>query len=171
MADIVIEDGKFVELTYQVIDKKTTDILSEVEFPLGYIHGISDVLTPEVLAELVGQIQGYVIELPINCDQIYGPRDESLVFTNHIEDVPEEYRKVGTTITMENKKGEPQDFIVTFVDENSVTIDGNNPMCGREVIFILEVVTVRDPTDEEAVAGGPIEHELAFDIPNTKKIH
>jgi hypothetical protein len=30
-------------------------------------------------------------------------------------------------------------------------------MCGREVIFILQVVTVREPTDEEAAAGGPIE--------------
>jgi hypothetical protein len=25
-------------------------------------------------------------------------------------------------------------------------------MCGREVIFILQVVTVREPTDEEAAA-------------------
>jgi FKBP-type peptidyl-prolyl cis-trans isomerase SlyD len=130
---------------------------NEVEFPLGYIQGISEVLSSEVTAELVGQEQGDVIELPINCDEIYGPRDESLVFTDHIDNVPEEYRKIGMTVTMENEAGEPKDFIVTRVDENSVTVDGNNPMCGREVIFILQVVTVREPTDEEAAAGGPIE--------------
>jgi hypothetical protein len=61
---MVIEDGKFVELTYKVIDKKTKDVLSEVEFPLGYIQGISEVLSSEVTAELVGQEQGDVIELP-----------------------------------------------------------------------------------------------------------
>jgi FKBP-type peptidyl-prolyl cis-trans isomerase SlyD len=71
-------------LTYKVIDKKTKDVLSEVEFPLGYIQGISEVLSSEVTAELVGQEQGDVIELPINCDEIYGPRDESLVFIDHI---------------------------------------------------------------------------------------
>ena len=169
--DMVIEDGKFVELTYKVLDKKTQEVLSEVEFPLGYIHGIGEILAPEVMAELAGQVQGDVIELPINCDKIYGPRDESLVFTDHVDNVPEDYRKVGTTVTMENEKGEPKDFIVTRVDENSVTVDGNNPMCGREVIFILQVVTVREPTDEEAAAGGPIEDETILDMPNTQKIH
>jgi FKBP-type peptidyl-prolyl cis-trans isomerase SlyD len=44
--------------------------------------------------------------------------------------------------------------------------DGNNPTCGREVIFILQVVTVREPTDEEAVAGGPIEDTPVLDMPN-----
>lgn len=168
---MVIEDGKFVELTYKVIDKKTKDVLSEVEFPLGYIQGIGEILAPEVAAELVGQVQGDMIELPINCDEIFGPRDESLVFTDHIDNVPKDYHKVGTTVTMENDKGDPKDFIVTRVDENSVTVDGNNPMCGREVIFILQVVTVREPTDEEAAAGGPIEDEPAFNMPNAKKIH
>lgn len=168
---MVIEDGKFVELTYKVIDKKTKNVLSEVEFPLGYIHGISDILTPEVSAELVGQMQGDVIELSINCDKIYGPRDESLVFTDHIENVPKEYHKVGATITMENEKGELKDFIVTCIDKNLVTVDGNNPMCGREVIFILEVVTVREPTDEEVAAAGPIEDGPVLNMPNTKKIH
>jgi hypothetical protein len=42
MSKMVIEDGKFVELTYKVIDKKTKEVLSEVEFPLGYIQGISE---------------------------------------------------------------------------------------------------------------------------------
>ncbi|MBA5249253.1 MAG: peptidylprolyl isomerase [Gammaproteobacteria bacterium] len=169
---MIIEDGKFVELNYKVIDKKTKDVLSEVEFPLGYIHGISEILSPEVTAELVGQEKGDVIELPINCDLIYGPRDESLVFTDHLDNVPEEFRKVGTTVTMENEKGDPKDFIVTRVDEKSVTIDGNNPLCGREVIFILTVLTVREPTDEEAAAGGPIDVEPAeLKMPNARKIH
>ena len=35
---------------------------------------------------------------------------------------------------MENDKGDTKTFIVTRVDEQSVTIDGNNPLCGREVI-------------------------------------
>lgn len=169
---MVIEDGKFVELSYKVIDKKTKDVLSEVEFPLGYIHGISEILSPEVTAELVGQEEGDVIDLPINCDLIYGPRDESLVFTDHLENVPKEYHKVGTTVTMENENGDPKDFIVTRVDDKSVTVDGNNPLCGRDVIFILTVLTVREPTDEEAAAGGPIEATPPeLKLPNAYKIH
>jgi FKBP-type peptidyl-prolyl cis-trans isomerase SlyD len=46
---------------------------------------------------------------------------------------------------------------VTRVDDKTLTVDGNNPLCGREVIFTLEIVTVRDPTEEEAKAGGAID--------------
>jgi len=92
---------------------------------------------------------GDTVELPIDVDKLYGPRDESLVFTDHLENVPEEYREVGTTITMENEKGEPKNFIVTRFDDKTLTVDGNNPLCGREVIFTLEVLTVRDASDEE----------------------
>jgi len=37
-----------------------------------------------------------------------------------------------------------------------LTVDGNNPLCDREVVFRLEVLTVRDATDEEMKNGGTI---------------
>ncbi|MFK5893675.1 MAG: peptidylprolyl isomerase, partial [Pseudomonadota bacterium] len=43
-------------------------------------------------------------------------------------------------------------------DEKTITVDGNNPLCGRNVIFKLEILTVRDATDDEVVAGGKIEN-------------
>ena len=153
----VITEGKFVELRYKVIDTKSETILTEVEFPIGYIHGITETLAPKVTAELEGKVAGDVIEVPIDCNKIYGPRDESLVVIDHIENVPEEYREVGMSILMENEKGEIKSFLVTRVDEKSVTIDGNNPLCGREVIFKLEILTVRDATVEEMEAGGPVD--------------
>lgn len=151
-----IQNDKFVELNYKVVDKKTGDVLSTVEFPLSYVHGANDVLAENILGELDGKMAGDTIDLPIDCDKLYGPRDESLVFIDAIENVPEQYREVGMTITMENEKGEPKDFIVTRVDEKSVTLDGNNPLCGREVIFTLEVLTVRDATNEEIEVGGAV---------------
>ena len=155
----VIGEGKFVELKYKVIDSKTEAVLTEVEFPIGYIHGITEALAPQVTAELEGKEVGDVIEVPIDCNKIYGPRDESLVVIDHIDNVPEEYREVGMSILMENEKGESKSFLVTRVDEQSVTIDGNNPLCGREVIFKLEILTVRDATEEEITVGGPVDAE------------
>ena len=151
-----IEDGKLVELNYKVVDKKTGDVLSTVEFPLGYVHGSNDVLSPQVTADLEGKGVGDILKLPINCDQIYGPRDESLVFTDHIDNVPEEFREIGMTITMENDKGEPKNFIVTRIDEKTLTVDGNNPLCGRDVVFNLEVLSIRDATVEEVEIGGKV---------------
>ncbi len=149
-----IQDGKFVELTYKVTDKKSGHVLTRVDFPLGYVHGRNEILAPFVHKELEGRSAGDVIEVPIDGNLIFGPRDESLVFTDDIENVPEEYRQVGTSILMENDKGQTRSFIVTRLDGETLTVDGNNPLCGREVVFTLEILTVRDATGEEMKTGG-----------------
>jgi FKBP-type peptidyl-prolyl cis-trans isomerase SlyD len=151
-----IRAGKFVELTYQVTDRKTGHVLTRVEFPLGYVHGHNEILSPSVHRELEGRSAGEVIEVPIDGNQIFGPRDESLVFSDRIENVPEEYRRIGTSILMENDKGQTRSFLVTQIDDEMLTVDGNNPLCGRQVVFTLEILTVRDATDEETRAGGAI---------------
>jgi FKBP-type peptidyl-prolyl cis-trans isomerase SlyD len=158
-----IQDGKFVELTYKVTDKKSGHVLTMVEFPLGYIHGHNEILAPSVHMQLEGKSAGEVIEVPIDGNQIFGARDESLVFTDAIENVPEEYRQVGTSILMENDKGETRSFLVTRIDDETLTVDGNNPLCGREVVFSLEILTVRDATDEETKVGGAIGAQAAID--------
>ena len=152
-----IQNEKFVELNYKVIDEKTGDVLVAVDFPLGYVHGVNDVLSEQVTSQLDGKKVGDIIEVPVDTRLLYGERDESLVFTDRIENVPEEYREIGMTITMENEKGEPKTFIVTRFDDETLTVDGNNPLCGREVIFKLEVLTIREATDEEIGLGGAVD--------------
>jgi FKBP-type peptidyl-prolyl cis-trans isomerase SlyD len=150
-----IRAGKYVELTYRVTDRETGRVLTGVEFPLGYVHGHTEILAPAVHLQLEGRRAGDVIEVPIDGTQIFGPRDESLVFSDRIENVPEEYRRVGLSILMENDRGEVRSFLVTHMDDETLTVDGNNPLCGRQVVFRLEVRTVREATDEEMRFGGP----------------
>ncbi len=156
MSDI-IGTGKFVELTYKVIDSKSGHVLTEVEFPLGYVHGHNEILAPFVHSQLEGKQAGDVIDVPIDGNAIYGARDESLVFTDRIENVPEEFRKVGTSILMESETGQTRSFLVTRMDDQTLTVDGNNPLCGRAVVFSLEILTVREATDDEMRVGGTIE--------------
>jgi FKBP-type peptidyl-prolyl cis-trans isomerase SlyD len=159
----VIRHGKFVELTYKVTDRKSGHVLTRVEFPLGYVHGHNEILAPSVHEQLEGKSAGEVIQVAIDGNQIFGPRDESLVFSDDIENVPEEYRQVGTSILMENDNGQTRSFLVTHMDDERLTVDGNNPLSGREVVFTLEILTVRDASEEEKRAGGAIHAGAAID--------
>ena len=159
----VIQDGKFVELTYKVIDRKSGQVLTCVEFPMGYVHGQNEILAPAVHKELEGMHAGDVIEVPIDGARIFGPRDESLVFTDRLENVPEEFRQIGVSILMQGDSGQTRSFMVTRMDHGTLTVDGNNPLCGREVIFRLEILTVRDATDEETNAGGATASRVSID--------
>ncbi len=152
-----IQSEKFVELNYKVIDEKTGDVLVTVDYPLGYVHGANDVLSEQVTKHLDGKKVGDIIEVPVDTKMLYGERDESLVFTDNIENVPEEYREIGMTLTMENEKGDPKTFIVTRFDDKTLTVDGNNPLCGRDVVFKLEVLSIRDASDEELDLGGAVD--------------
>jgi len=161
----IIQKDKLVELSYKTVDQKSGEVLTFVEYPIAYVQGSNSILAPEVTEQLEGKSVGEIIEVPIDCNQLYGPRDESLVFTDRLENVPKEFQEVGMTITMENEKGEPKNFIVTRIDENTLTIDGNNPLCGREVVFKLEILSIRDATDEEIAIGGKPDDE-----PNIEEI-
>ena len=153
---ISIQKNKYVELAYRVIDKKSDEVLVAVEFPIGYVHGANETLISSVTDRLEGRHPGDIIEVPFNGDQVYGPRDETLVFTDRIENVPEEYRKIGTAIVADNENGDTRSFIVTKIDDTTLTVDANHPLCGRDVVFKLEILNVRDATEEEIEAGGPI---------------
>lgn len=158
-----IRAGKYVELTYRVRDRQSGRVLTAIEFPLGYVHGHNEILAPSIHAQLEGRAAGDVIEVALDGNLIFGPRDESLVFSDRIENVPEEYRQVGLSILMENERGEVRSFLVTHMDDETLTVDGNNPLCGREVVFTLEILTVRKATDEEMKAGGAIVAEAEID--------
>jgi FKBP-type peptidyl-prolyl cis-trans isomerase SlyD len=42
------------------------------------------------------------------------------------------------------------------MDDEKLTVDGNNPLCGRQVVFTLEILTVRDATEQETSVGEAI---------------
>ena len=166
MSTETITNGKYVELIYNVIDQNSRAVLTRVEHPLGYVHGTIEILAPPVMAQLEGRSAGEVFEVPLDCNQVYGPRDEELVITARIQDVPEEYRTVGTSILMENAQGQTKSFLVTEVDARSVTIDGNNPLAGREVIFEIDIKLVRDATEEEIEYGGKVPEDQSNETPD-----
>ena len=127
-----ITDNKFVELTYKILDKSNGDIVAQVEIPLGYVHGENSQLFEQVTVELEGKSVGDTVKVPIDCNDMFGERDESLTFTDDIDNVPEEYRQVGAKITMESDSGEPRDFYVSKIENSKLTIDGNNPLAERK---------------------------------------
>lgn len=151
-----IADGKYVELTYLVRDSKTGDVLTEILRPLNYVHGVNEILAPRITRELEGKAQGQRVDLLVDCNELYGPRDESLVMTEKVAVVPREYRQVGTRILMENNLGQMKSFLVTKIEGDKITFDGNNPLCGREVIYQVRVLLVRDATAEEMERGGNV---------------
>ena len=152
-----ITTNKFVELTYRIIDQTNGEVIEQVEEPLGYVQGDNTLLFNQVTKELEGKSVGDEVEILLKAENAFGPKLEELIFTDEINNVPLEYRFIGAAVTMQNDKGGTKDFIVSSIEDGKLTIDGNHPLAGKDIIFYVEVLSVRDATADEIIEGGSID--------------
>ena len=152
-----ITTNKFVELTYRIIDQTNGEVIEQVEEPLGYVQGDNTLLFNQVTKELEGKSVGDEVEILLKAEDAFGPKLEDLIFTDEINNVPVEYRFIGAAVTMQNDKGGTKDFIVSSIEDGKLTIDGNHPLAGKDIIFYVEVLSVRDATADEIIEGGSID--------------
>lgn len=152
-----ITTNKFVELTYRIIDQTNGEVIEQVEEPLGYVQGDNTLLFNQVTKELEGKLVGDEVEILLKAEDAFGPKLEELIFTDEINNVPVEYRFIGAAVTMQNDKGGTKDFIVSSIEDGKLTIDGNHPLAGKDIIFYVEVLSVRDATADEIIEGGSID--------------
>jgi len=153
----IISINKFVELTYRIIDQSNGEVIEQVEEPLGYVQGDNSLLFNQVTKELEGKCVGDEVEILLKAEDAFGKKADELIFTDDIDNVPMEYRHIGANVTMQNDKGGTKDFVVSSIENGKLTIDGNHPLAGRDIIFYVEVLSIRDATADEIIEGGSID--------------
>lgn len=120
--------------------------------PLVYMHGTASIM-PGLEQALAGRTAGERFEVRIAPEAGFGPRHAQLLQTlprarlqAAAEPVP------GTRLTAQTARG-PLEVVVTAVDGDAITVDGNHPLAGREVLAEVEVVAVRLATPDELQYG------------------
>ncbi|AZQ83335.1 peptidylprolyl isomerase [Colwellia sp. Arc7-635] len=148
-----ITDNKVVVLHYAVSDSEDTLIDSSYDHsPLSVIQG-SHYLIPGLEEALVGHQAGDKFEVEVSADNAYGQREDGFVQTvpkdmfAGIEDL-----EVGSQLRATTDDGE-QTVIVIDAQENEITVDGNHPLAGIDLKFDVEILEVRDATEEELEHG------------------
>jgi FKBP-type peptidyl-prolyl cis-trans isomerase SlyD len=121
---------------------------SEGKEPLTYLHG-ADNLIPGMEEGLEGKVVGNKFELVIEPARGYGVKHEQL-----IQKVPRaSFPSQGIEVGMQFQTNKGSVVTVTHVGLDSVTVDGNHPLAGEPLYFAVEVISVRNATDEEVQHG------------------
>ena len=148
-----ISKGKVVSMHYALRDANG-EILdsSEGQAPLDYLHGHGNIIAGLEKA-LEGKEAGEKLKAVIPPEEGYGIREESLVKTVPLSNFqnPNEV-EVGAQFQAETSQG-PRLATVTQVDDQNVTIDLNHPLADHTLDFDIEVVEIRDATEEELAHG------------------
>jgi len=126
---------------------------SEGAEPLAYLHGAGNII-PGLENALVGKTAGSTLQVNIAPADAYGELQPELV-----QVVPREaFQGVdeiepGMAFEAQDPQGQARRIIVKSVEGNEVTIDANHPLAGVELNFDVQVVDVRDASEEEIAHG------------------
>ncbi len=76
-------------------------------------------------------------------DEAYGEVNETLIQEVKKTDLPQDMEpKVGMGLVSKSPEGQEINLMVVEVKEETIVIDGNHPLAGRDLIFDLEVVEI-----------------------------
>jgi FKBP-type peptidyl-prolyl cis-trans isomerase SlyD len=148
-----IKENSVVSFHYTLTGKDGQIIdSSEGNQPLTYLHGVGQIV-PGLENALLGKLAGDKMDVEVSAEEGYGEHHEFMV-----QQVPREAFQGVDDIEpgMQFQAQTPQGAMtvtVTAADETTVTVDGNHPLAGQPLFFAVEIVSVRDATEEEVTHG------------------
>ena len=144
----VIQPGKYVSLTYTISDEEG-NLLEQNDIPVNYIHGGETELIGGMDRAVAGKSAGDEVQVTVSPEDGFGAHDPELTFTDDLENVPPQFRRIGAEVQMQNESGETRNFIVTRIEDGKLTVDGNHPMAGKTLRVQVKILEVRDATIED----------------------
>ena len=148
-----IADDRVVLIHYTLTNDagETLDSSADGE-PLAYLHGRGN-LIQGLETKLTGRVAGDKLDVRVAPKDGYGELDAALA-----QDVPRSAfpdnanLRVGMRFQTQSDRG-PQVVVVTHVSDESVRVDGNHPLAGQFLNFVVEVTDVREASAEELAHG------------------
>lgn len=160
MSQEQISKHKTVHITYSITDG-LGNVFEQMDMPIGYVHRADSGIFEKVEDALEGCVAGDHLEVELSPDEGFGAHQPELTFTDDIDNVPSEFRRLGAEVEFTNDRDEKVMFRVTHIADGKLTVDGNHPMAGQTVTFKVDVVSVRDATPEEIRNGRPDDSAFA----------
>lgn len=149
-----IGENAVVNIHYELTDDEGTVLdSSKGAEPLSYLHGAGNII-PGLEKALAGKTEEDAFKVRIEPEEGYGQIVPELV-----QKLPKtafqgvDKVEVGMNFEAQAPNGEVQRVQVKEVADEEVTIDANHPLAGVPLNFEIDVVGVRQATDEEIAHG------------------
>lgn len=149
----VIEDGTVVTLDYTL--RVNGDIVdtSEGGEPIRFIQGQQHII-PGLEEELYGMQVGEKKNIIVTPDRGYGDLDpENKADIPREQFPPEIPLEPGVELEVREQGGRLMQARIESVGDETVRLDFNHPLAGKELHFDVHVVNLRTATDEELSHG------------------
>ena len=148
-----ITDGLVVSLNYVLTVEGETLAKTDAGDPMEYLHGAEEIL-PGLEAALEGKQVGDKFTVTLDPEDAYGDYDEEDIEEIDREDIPNVSElEVGMVVEVEDEDGYAYMAQVREIGEKVVVLDFNPPLAGKTLTYDVEVLAVREATEEEIEHG------------------
>ena len=153
---MMIKENKFVTLSYEMRKEKNGEIVDATRpnEPLEFIYGKGQVMN-FLEKNLADKAEGDSLEFEVPMMEAYGARNEDMMLElekDIFKDIPEDQMFVGNVLPMMDSMGRRLQGNIIEIKEDMVLIDFNHPLSGSNLFFTVNVIEVRDATEEEIEA-------------------
>jgi len=148
-----IADKKVVSFHYTLtgVDGEQIDSSREAE-PMSYLHGSNNIITGLERA-MSGHEAGDEFSVTVQPEDAYGTRSEANIQRiplKRLGKVPTP--RVGQVLGLQTNQG-PVQVTVVKVGKFNIDVDANHPLSGQVLTFDIQIMSVRDATEEELSHG------------------
>lgn len=153
-----VKDKLVVEINYTLTDDTGNTLDSSKDNgPLAYIHGMNNII-PGLENELTGKKVGDKLSVKVAAKEGYGERREDMVQTVSKADfeTPDEL-EIGMQFQVQTEDGHGLIATVIKMEGDTIVLDGNHPLAGMNLNFDVEVVGIREATQQE-LSHGHVHH-------------
>lgn len=92
---------------------------------------------------VLGMKPGEKKEVTVPPQEGYGEYEQKLLIDVPTEKMPQDIKpEVGMQLQMVNNMGQPLPVLVTEVNDESVKLDANHPLAGKDLVFNIELVEI-----------------------------
>ena len=149
-----IADKMYVAIEYTLTLESGQEIDKSPEGqPLGFITGTGQII-PGLEKALMGRTAGDNARLVVEPEDAYGPVKDNLFQEIPKTQFPSDVDiKPGMAFEAQGPHGPFMITVAKINDNDTVTVDLNHPMAGKQLHFDVNVVEVREPTAEELAAA------------------
>ena len=147
-------ENSVVGIEYELKEKGGDTVLDSNKggAPLEFVTGKGRII-PGLEKELVGMQEGESKTITVPAAEAYGEYNEEAVQTLPREQFEGIDLQKGMSLYGQGEDGHTIQVTVKDFDDESVTIDMNHPLAGKDLVFDVTVSSVRAATEDEAATG------------------
>ncbi len=151
---MAISDNQVVSIEYELTEKGGSDIIdsNKGHAPLEFIVGTGAII-PGLENAIKEMTKGDSAKVDVASEDAYGVRNDEAIETLPKEQFAGVELEKGLQLYGQSEDGQTVMVTVTDFDDETVKVDYNHPLAGKDLTFDLTITDVRDCTPDELATG------------------